>query len=235
MASEDDSLFGRLAQANVHEMIPQGHEVSQALFMQLLGQTTPTSVPQSPPPEYRPTHEPIAVPASHDRLLLRTPDHVRVGPQGHEFPTKLNSCPWGRKCAARKGVPGAPEGGLTLCAYMLPNEWEHFLKTGEQPEQPKPCILCIRNVIEQSVNHLYLHQVSPSANFRMQSFQNPVDCEDGYRRDVCICPDESFFTGLVAPICALRYPLLKAVRSPDPPLVYGEECWRVDQSALEYF
>ncbi len=166
--------------------------------------------------------------AKDETALLVTPHDIEVR-GGHSM--RSAACCFDDACCAvwQDGIahiPGSPEGGFKLQAFMYREEVEAFTAHGRLPLVRRPCVLCVRLLAFVMRQDMALRGAALSENVTLLMHGNAVGPGE-YRREVCMFPatDEEPWTGLVRPMVLPLLSMLRAYRTS-----WGG--WGVDQSAL---
>jgi hypothetical protein len=153
----------------------------------------------------------------------------------YDFP----ACKRGEKCVGMDGDVTFPDGRPfkhILTSFMLPQEYQQFLKDGRAPQLRHPCVACLRVMLVDAVcafrggqalvaDGKEVAELTMDEDMLLQSYRNLVDCEDGYHREFCLEPSDERWEGVVSPIATYRASFLVARKGR-----YGRPF--IDQSAL---
>lgn len=108
-------------------------------------------------------------------------------------------CMHDKECTGMLGeIPGLSE-PCVLTAFMTRGEYNHLLKGGLAPTEPRPCILCHRRYAHHMILKLrpgFKIVGAPGTSFCFQMYRVLVGQPGGYFREYCITPErryEGFF------------------------------------------
>lgn len=155
-----------------------------------------------------------------------------------QSPASLPACTAGFECqgfiAAR--IPtgakhlaayadGRKFGGAPLVQAVTPAEWEEWRRAPRTTRlPPRVCIYCYWSCLPAMIIEAGYNEISRDTNLAF--FIVPTDCDDGYKRDYCIGPNEKVHNGLHGFIPNIRFPFLA--------VDYRRDRWVLDHSLMRY-
>ena len=87
-----------------------------------------------------------------------------------------------------------------LMQYYTSDELVELYTTGVSPLQSRACLVCTRFALGNAVICADTEFAGWPPSVMLQFFGNEVDRPQGYRRDICLMPDDSGFNGLYYPL-----------------------------------
>jgi len=171
----------------------------------------------------------------NDDVPVHTVEHeTRLLCECHGFPlpdgtiADMKPCSSGEDCqGTHADLRGHEEsGGVILRGILSPEELSHFEKTGENPEEPRLCVLCAR--FSAAVLYFWCQESrneSVLQNAQINWFVNAQDSPGGYKGEYMI-PLHAYagWQCMVGPVVMNNINKLRLVRR--------GRVWHVDQSEL---
>lgn len=164
--------------------------------------------------------------AEHESKLL-TEAYAYPLPNGKT--AKMLACANGTRCAGMHPFLQGHDacGGIVLRGVLTPEELARFEQTGENPDEPRLCVMCARLYVAEA--YFWCQESRDERAVRnvvLNWYVNPKNCPGGYKGEHTIPLDayDDEWSGMCGPMACNSFHKMRLTRR--------DRVWIVDQSEL---
>lgn len=164
--------------------------------------------------------------ADHETILL-TEAYAYPLPNGKT--ARMLECANGCRCAGmHPSLQGHDAcGGVVLRGILTPEELARFEQTGENPDEPRLCVMCARLYVAEA--YFWCQESRDDRTVRnvvLNWYVNPRNCPGGYKTEhmIPLVAYDDDWSGMCGPVACNSFHKMRLVRR--------DRAWIVDQSEL---
>lgn len=164
--------------------------------------------------------------AEHETKLL-TETYAFPLPNGKT--ARMLECANGNRCAGMHPALQGHEacGGVVLRGILTPEELARFEQTGENPDEPRLCVMCARLYVAEA--YFWCQESRDERAVRnvvLNWYVNPRNCPGGYKAEhtIPLTAYDDDWSGMCGPVACNSFHKMRLVRR--------DRAWIVDQSEL---